>query len=154
MDKILLSISAAAVITVIFRIAMPDERYNKQMRLIISCFFIVVVINMLSNNIELNKIENILKYENNYLDFDDTYKRQTADEIANNMRVDLYERLNQEKINPEKIYIDVNISENDSISISKIKLVFVDMKTDEAERAVKIAGEFYGNKIIVELEEQ
>ena len=55
--------------------------------------------------------------------------------------------LDKNGIKPEKIYVDVNISENNCISISKIKLVFVDVHTFEAERAVSIAEEMCGHEI-------
>ncbi len=154
MNSILLSISAAAIVTAVFRIMTPEDKYGKQIKLIISCFFIVVVMNIFSDNINFFEISEILNSENVYSDFEDVFRKQTADEVANSLRTGLYQKFAEEGIEPEKIYIDVNISENDCISISKIKLVFGDANTCEAERAVSIADKFCGYEITVELEEQ
>ena len=61
--------------------------------------------------------------------------------------------MEKEHIKPDKIYIDINISDKSSISISKIRLVFPDTDTPEAERAVEIAEIITGNEISIELEE-
>lgn len=154
MSNILLSISAAAIVTAVFRMMSPEEKYGKQIKLIISCFFIIVVLNAFSSNFNFTKLDEILNIESIYIDYDNIFKKQTIDETANNLKLRLYEQLDKNGIKPEKIYVDVNISENNCISISKIKLVFVDVHTFEAERAVSIAEEMCGHEITVELEEQ
>jgi len=73
--------------------------------------------------------------------------------ILNNRIRKRKNKLEKEKIYPEKIYIDINISENNSISISKIRLVFPDINSHSAERAVEITTECTGNEIEVVTEE-
>lgn len=153
MNDSLLSICVAAIITSVFRMLVPDERAGKQIRLIISCFFIVTVVNLLGNFDGFDSVKEIFEIETNYNDYTVVYEKQTADETANALRKRIYSELEKEKIYPEKIYIDINISENDSISISKIRLVFTDKNSHSAERAVKITTECTGNEIEVVTEE-
>ncbi len=154
MNDILLNISAAAIITAVFKMLVPDERHGKQINLLISCFFIVSVINIFKSNSDLIKLNDLFQIDTSYADYSVIVEKQTADETANALRARLYAELEKENISPEKIYIDINISESGSISISKIRLVFPDISTQEAERAVDITGECVGYEITVELEEQ
>lgn len=154
MTKILLDVSVAAIITAILKIMVPGDKYRDQIKLLISCFFIVTTINSLTNNINIVEINNIFETKSSYNDYSKILEEQTADETANVLRKKLITELEKENIKPEKIYIDVNISEKYGISISKIKLVFEDTNTFAAERAVDITEKYTGNEIIVELEEQ
>ncbi len=153
MNDSLLSICVAAIITSVFRMLVPDERAGKQIRLIISCFFIVTAVNLLNNFDSFDSVKEILETETNYNDYNVVYEKQTADETANALRKRIYSELEKEKIYPEKIYIDINISESNSISISKIRLVFTDKNSHAAERAVEITEECTGNEIEVVTEE-
>ncbi len=154
MNDILINICIAAIITSIFKILIPGETHKEQLRLVISCFFIITIMNMFMNNTEFAEIKEIFETKAIYNDYRQDYEKQTADELANNLRKQLFSELEKENIIPEKIYIDINISDNSSISISTIRLVFPDKNTYEAERAVKIAEYYTGNEIKVELEEQ
>lgn len=154
MNEILIEISVAAIITSIFKILIPGEHNKDQMRLIISCFFIITIINIFTENININEIKDIFKTEITYNDYSVDFERQTAERTADNLRNKLLAELKKEGIEPEKIYIDINISDNSSISISKIRLVFPDVNTSEAERAVTLAEKYTGNEITIVLEEQ
>lgn len=153
MNSWLFSISAAAIITAIFKMLVPDDRMGKQVRLLISCFFIVTVINLFSDFTGFESIKEILSLDKSYNDYSVIYEKQTADETANLLRKRIYNELEKENIHPEKIYIDINISENKSISISEIRLVFKDKNSKEAERAVEITEKLTQNEIKAVAEE-
>ena len=117
MTKILLDVSVAAIITAILKIMIPGDKYRDQIKLLISCFFIVTIINSLTNNINVVEINNIFETKSSYNDYSKILEEQTADETANALRKKLITELEKENIKPEKIYIDVNISEKYGISI-------------------------------------
>ena len=152
MNNSIFEISVIAVITAIFKMLVPEERQGKQIKLLISCFFIVTVLNLFDNFPELNIIDEFVNTGIKYNDYSVIYEKQTADEIANQLRKKIFNELKKVDIHPEKIYIDINISESSSISISKIRLVFTDKNSYEAERAVKITEMFTGYEILVEAE--
>jgi len=153
MNNILLNISITAIITAVFKLLIPEERCGKQIKLLISCFFIVTVINALNDNSILINLKNIVNSETSYNDYSITFEKQTADETANILREKIKNKLSEENIFPEKIYIDINISQSKSISINEIRLVFDDLTSESAERAVRITEECVDNEIKVSLEE-
>ena len=153
MNNILLDISITAIITAVFKLLVPEEQCGKQIKLLISCFFIVMVMNVLRDNSFLIDFESIINSETNYNDYSVTFERQTADETANQLRKQIKAHLSSENIFPQKIYIDINILEGNSISISEIRLVFDDITDEKAERAVRMTEECVGDEIKVTLEE-
>ena len=153
MNDVLIEISAAAIITAIFKILVPSETHKEQIKLIISCFFIITAINIVTDNIDVSEIKDIFITEISYNDYSVDFERQTAEKTADNLRSKLLAEMEKEQIKPDKIYIDINISDKTSISISKIRLVFTDKNSHSAERAVKITTECTGNEIEVVTEE-
>lgn len=153
MNEILLNISITAIITAVFRLLVPDERQGKQIRLLLSCFFIISVLSIFKNDVSIGEIKDIFSIDTSYNNYDITLRKQTADEAANELRSRIKSELKKENIEPEKIYIDINISEYSSISFNEIRLVFNDVSSEAAERAVKITEKCVGNEIRVSLEE-
>lgn len=153
MNEILLNISITAIITAVFRLIVPDERQGKQIRLLLSCFFIISVLSIFKNDVSIGEIKDIFSIDTSYNNYDITLRKQTADEAANELRRRIKSELKKENIEPEKIYIDINISEYSSISFNEIRLVFNDVSSEAAERAVKITEKCIGNEIRVSLEE-
>lgn len=153
MNNFLFNISAAAIITTVFKLLSPEERYGRQIKLLISCFFIVTIISFFRNSTEFIDFSNIIDTKAPYNDYTVTFEKHTANETANNLRQKIKEHLLEENIIPEKIYIDINITDNSSISINEIRLVFDNIYSEAAERAVKITRECVENKIKVTLEE-
>lgn len=153
MNEIFLDICIAAIIVSVFKILAVGKKNSSQIKMIIACFFILSVIDTLKGNISITLIQDMLKTDVKYNDYTDVLTQQTADEIANSLRERITESLEKEKLTAEKIYIDVNISNNSSISINEIKLVFKDIESTEAKRAVMIVKECTGNEIKVSLEE-
>lgn len=153
MNEILLNICITAVLVSVFKTLIPDERKAKPIRLLLSCFFIIVVFNSVKGNMHLDLLGDLPEINTDYNDYSVEFSRQTAEEAANELREKIRETLCNEGIVPEKIYIDINISENSSISFNEIRLVFDDISAESAERAVSITRKIVENEIEVSLEE-
>ncbi len=153
MNEILFNICITAIITTVLKMLVPSERQSKQIKMLISCFFIVSVMGMLRGNEIFGGFSEILASDTAYNDYSVTFARQTADEAANALREQIKTELLKENIIPEKIYIDINISENSSISFNEIRLVFDDASSELAERAVRITESCVNYEIKVSLEE-
>lgn len=153
MGEILINISAAAIITAVFKLLAPEESGGRQIKLLLSCFFIAAVMGSIEKNAPLIDFEGILTTDTSYNDYSCILERQTADEAANALRERIKTELKKENIEPEKIYIDINISEHSSISFNEIRLVFNDASSEAAERAVIITEKCVGNEIKVSIEE-
>ena len=146
MRQMLFSICAAAVITTLYKALIPTERFSAQIKLLISCFFAVTVINAVSGLNAAWDFSDILSADTSYNDYTVQVFGFAEEKTADALRAVIYEKLGEEGIVPEKIYIDVNISDNGSISISDIKLVFgsVSDYAAYAERAVALTKRLAG----------
>lgn len=153
MNEIFFDISITAIVSALFKMIIPGKKNGNQVKMIISCFFILTVINSVKGNITFAGIRDILDTEITVNNYSDVLTEKTADEIANALREKIKAELEKENIEFEKIYIDINISENSSISINEIRLVFKDIATEDAKRAVVITEKCTGDEIKVSLEE-
>ncbi|MBP5603979.1 MAG: hypothetical protein J6X60_00315 [Ruminiclostridium sp.] len=76
-----------------------------------------------------------------------------AEETAKRLKERISDKLAEEKISPEKIYIDINIPDGRSISINEIKLVFGQNDYEiKSERAIVLTKQLVGTKIKVTAE--
>lgn len=153
MNEILLNICLTAIITAVFKTLIPDERSGKQIKLLLSCFFIIAVLNIVKGSTSIDIFGDFPKIDTKYNDYSIVFTKQTAEEAANALRNRIKIVLHKENITPEKIYIDINISDNSSISFNEIRLVFDDILSESAEKAVRITENCVGNEIKVSLEE-
>lgn len=149
----LFRISAAAVLTAVVKALIPSERYEKQFKILLSCFFITAAVGAFREGFSLSDLSDALAAESGYHDYTVQVTRQTADEIAAKLRDGIREALEKENIFPEKIYIDVNISSETNISISEIRLVFKNAGEEEKQRAVRITKGLVGIQTVVTAEE-
>ncbi|MBQ3843120.1 MAG: hypothetical protein II820_10570 [Ruminiclostridium sp.] len=158
MKEMLFSICAAAVITAVYKALIPSDRFSAQVKLLVSCFFAVIVINALSGLNTAWDISDILEADLSYNDYTVQVFGLAEEKTADALRTAIYKKLAEEGAAPEKIYIDVNISDSGTISISEIKLVFGSVSDYDAnaQRAVtitrRIAG--YGTAVTAELAPQ
>lgn len=152
--QMLFSICAAAVITAVYKALIPTDRFSAQIKLLISCFFAVTVINAVSGLNDAWDFSDILGADTSYNDYTVQVFGLAEEKTADALRDAIFEKLAEEGIVPEKIYIDVNISDNGSISISDIKLVFgsVSDYSENAERAVMLTKRLTGAGIGVTAE--
>ncbi len=153
MKEVLVSICVTAIMTAVYRALSPTDKFGAQIKLVISCFFAVTVISAVSGIIPFWDISDILNADTSYNDYSVQLGKLTAEETANSLRRTLTEELAKEGITPEKIYIDVNISDKGSISISEITLVFEQAEYELlAQRAVVLAQRLVGTKTKVTAE--
>ncbi len=153
MREILFQVCAAAVLTAVVKALVPSERYEKQFRLLISCFFIAVVLKAFGSFSSLPALTEIFDSEIPYNDYSVQVSEQTAEEIAGQLRTRLREELEKKNIFPEKIYVGVNILNENNISISEIRLVFKNAAEDEKQRAVSAVKKLVGNQAEVTAED-
>ena len=126
MREAILNICTAAVICGIFRMLVPEKGMSSQIKLLISCFFIISAANAVSGLLGGDLTGYLLTEpeETGFLDLTRETQRMTAEETALRLKAAISEKLAEKNIYPEKIYIDVNITDGKSISISEVKLVF------------------------------
>lgn len=153
MKEILLSVCVTAVMTALYKALAPADKFGAQIKLIVSCFFVVSVINAVGGASGLFDISEIVTSDTSYNDYSVQFEQLTAEETAKRIRDITAEALAAEGIFPKKIYVDINISDKGSISISEIKLVF-DEKDYElySDRAIVLARRTIGTKIKVTAE--
>ena len=153
MKELLVSICVTAVMTGVYKALVPSDKFSAQIKLLVSCFFIVSVINAVSGTVPFWDISDILEADTSYNDYSVQLEKLTAKETADVLRRRISEKLAEENIVPEKIYVDVNISESGSISISEIKLVFIRKEYElHGRRAVVLAKNVTGTGIKVTAE--
>ncbi len=153
MKEVLLSVCVTAILTAVYKTLAPTDKFGAQIKLLTACFFTVSVIGAVDGAVALFDLSDIMNADTSYNDYSVQFTKMTADETANELRRAISEKLAAEGITPENIYIDVNISDKGSISISEIKLVFG--KGDYAvysERAVVLARRLVGTGIKITAE--
>lgn len=153
MKEVLLSACVTAILTAVYKALAPTDKLGSQIKLLAACFFIVSVISAADGAASLFDLSDIMNADTSYNDYSVQFNKMTADETANELRRVISEKLEKENIAPENIYIDVNISDKGSISISEIKLVFG--KEDHAvysERAVALTRQLVGKGIKITAE--
>lgn len=139
--------------TGVYKALVPSDKMSSQVKLLVSCFFMVSVINAVSGAVPFWDISDILDADTSYNDYSVQLEKLTAEETANELRKRISEKLAEENISPEKIYIDVNISDSGSISISEIKLVFIRKEYElHGQRAVVLVKSVTGTKVKVTAE--
>lgn len=86
MREILFQVSAAAVLTAVVKALIPSERYDRQFRLLLSAFFISVAVGAFRGQFSSADLSGALDLSGGYHDYTVQLERQTAEEIAANLR--------------------------------------------------------------------
>lgn len=153
MKEVLLSICAASVITAIYKAIAPVGKFGTQIRLLTVCFFILTAVNAVSGLNDAWDLSDITVPDGSYNDYSVQVTQTVASETASVLRRTISEALAEENIFPEKIYIDVNIPDEDRISINEIRLVFDRKEYDlYADRAIVLVRRLTGTAINVTAE--
>ena len=153
MNDILFNISLTAILTGIIKALIPSDKYEKQIRIIISLFFIIVIAGFISRGFNLSFFTEIDSINTGYNDYTSVIYDMTAEETAKNLNNGIKSLLNEKGIYPKKIYIDTNISDNDCISIIEVKLIFRNTETIKKEEAISLVKSLIGYKTEVTVEE-
>lgn len=149
----LFNISITAILTGIIKALIPSDKYEKQIRIIISLFFIIVIAGFISRGFNLSFFTEIDSINTGYNDYTSVIYDMTAEETAKNLNNGIKSLLNEKGMYPKKIYIDTNISDNDCISIIEVKLIFRNMEDVDEEEAVRLVKSLVGYKTEVTVEE-
>ena len=153
MNEILFSICVTALITALYKALVPSDKMSSQIKLLVSCFFVLSVMSVIRGGTDIGELTDIVSIDTSYNDYSAELEEMTAYETANSLKRVIGERLSEAGITPEKIYIDVNITDNGSISISEVKLVFdTDGYEQFSQRAVFLTKQITGTKIKVTAE--
>ncbi|MCL2693625.1 MAG: stage III sporulation protein AF [Oscillospiraceae bacterium] len=126
MREILLNICIVAVAAALFKMLVPDNSFKKQIGFLISCFFITSVVSFVtSGRHEFGGLSDIadVTIEGGFTDFTEQTLAQRKQAIAGELSSRVRQTLEENGIEPVKIYVIVNISGLYSISINEIKLV-------------------------------
>lgn len=153
MNDMLFNISVTAILTGIVKALIPSEKYEKNIRIVISLFFIIVTISLFSKGFDLSFITEIDSIKSGYNDYSSVIYDMTTEETAKNLNKGIRSLLNEREIYPEKIYIDTNISDNDCISIIEVKLIFRNTETIKKEEVISLVKSLVGYKTEVTVEE-
>lgn len=137
--KFLSTICIAAICTALFRMLVPENKYAKQISLLIAAVFLLTGITAVTGA-ELDLEPRDYKFSEN-----DNFAGMTADvsenmqkKICKDMSDKLYKLLGEHKIYPEEIHVIVNISGLYSINITQVKLVFGEGERAAAEAAAEL----------------
>ena len=153
MNDMLFNISITAILTGIIKALIPSDKYEKQIRIIISLFFIIVIAGFISRGFNLSFFTEIDSINTGYNDYTSVIYDMTAEETAKNLNNGIKSLLNEKGMYPKKIYIDTNILDNDCISIIEVKLIFRNMEDVDEEEAVRLVKSLVGYKTEVTVEE-
>ncbi len=153
MNDMLFNISITAILTGIIKALMPSEKFEKQLRLIISLFFIIVTTGIFSKGFDLSFLNGDESFNCEYNDYTSVIYDMTAEETAKNLNKGIRSLLNEKGIYPEKIYIDTNISDNDCISIIEVRLIFRNTEEINEGEAIRLVKSLVGYKTEVTVEE-
>lgn len=123
--QFLITICVAAIAAALFRILVPENKYSKQMSLLIAGVFLLTGITALSGaelNLDISSFQAAADEQIN--DFSSEVNDSLKDEICGKMEEKVRNLLAKSEIYPEQIHIIVNISGLYGISISEVKVMF------------------------------
>ncbi len=137
--KFLTTVCAAAIVSALVRLLVPENKFTKQLSLLIAGVFLLICVNAFTGA-ELNLDIGVLPYEetDEYISFSGSVNEELKNKICAEMSERIKNLLKENGIEPEEIHIIVNISGLYSISISRVELVFPKERHAEAEKALKL----------------
>lgn len=139
--QFLSTVCMAAIASALFRMLVPEERFAKQLSLLIAGLFILAGVNAVKScDLSIDKLQYSYEDSVDYIGFSGDINRELQKKICGEMSDKLYAMLNAEGIYPEEIHVIVNISGLYSISITQVKLVFDESQRSAAEAAEKLVS--------------
>lgn len=120
----LTSICIAAIATALFRLLVPENKFSKQLSLLIACVFLLTGITAASGA-EFNLEDSVEIGENaDFIRFSEQVDGELKQKICRNMEEKICALLGENGLFPEEVHIIVNISGLYGISISEVKVMF------------------------------
>ena len=139
--QFLSTVCMAAIASALFRMLIPENKYAKQISLLMAGLFILAGVNAV-RGADIIFDDGQYSYEDSvdYIGFSGDINRELQKKISAEMSDKVYSLLNQHGIYPEEVHIAVNISGLYSISITQVKLVFDESQRSAAEAAEKLVS--------------
>ena len=140
--RFLSTVCLAAICMAVFRLLIPENKFQKQISLLIMCVFFLTSISAFGN-IEINLDEDAfdLGVNTDYITFSEKVNGDIRKKICSDMENKVRDLLKEHEIYPDEIHIIVNISGLYSIDITQVKLVFSAEDRAAAEAAAEILAE-------------
>ena len=140
--QFLSTVCMAAIASALFRLMVPENRFAKQISLLIAGLFLLAGINAV-RGAEFSLDSTQYSYEDSadYIGFSGDVNRELQKKVCSEMSDKLYSLLNSHEIYPEEIHIIVNISGLYSISITQVELVFDESRRSEATAAEELLSQ-------------
>lgn len=154
--EFLSSVCIAAIAAALFRMLVPENKFTKQISLLIVCVFLLTGLTALTSaEFDINADAYDLGVSEEYIGFSGEVNKSLQKKICSDMSEKLYSLLNENGIYPEEIHIIVNISSLYSIDITQVKLVFGAGGQAAAEAAAELlARELAGDiEVVTEVKE-
>lgn len=127
------------IVITLFSTLYPSQKFAKQMKIIFSLIFLLSIIKPVVNGkLDFPDIgEAVSASTDYYREISDNTDEYFILAIESNISTTLTAELQAQNIYPEEIQTSINISENNSISISEVRIVLNDMTySDEAKRCI------------------
>ncbi|MCL2755422.1 MAG: hypothetical protein FWD35_06890 [Oscillospiraceae bacterium] len=158
MREVLLNICLISVALSLFKMLLPETAAKKQVHFLLACFFLSALVTLFTNgradlagglDAGAFKLEEIP-----YVDFAQELEaaqiNAVSREAARETRYRVAEVLAKQNIFPQQIIASVNISDDHSISISEVRLVYPNLDLfEEMTAAVHITQKEVGDKVLV-----
>ncbi len=123
--RFLSTVCVAAICMAVFKMLIPENKFKKQLSVLIACVFLLTGITAASGaEIDLDEDSFDLGVNTDYISFSGEVNEELKKRICDDMRDKLKNLLNENEIYPDEIHIIVNISGLYSIDITQVELVF------------------------------
>lgn len=137
--QFLSTVCMAAIASALFRMLIPENKYAKQISLLMAGLFILAGVNAVRGaDIVFDAGQYNCEDSADYIGFSGDINRELQKKICTEMSDKVYSLLNEHGICPEEVHIAVNISGLYSISITQVELVFSGGQRSAAEAAEKL----------------
>lgn len=137
--EFLSSVCIAAVAAALFRMIVPENKFSKQISLLIACVFLLTGITALSGaEFDISADAYDIGVSEDYIGFSGEVNKSLQKKVCTDMSDKLYALLNENGIYPGEIHVIVNISGLYSIDITQVKLVFGAGQQAAAEAAAEL----------------
>lgn len=140
--QFLSTVCMAAIASALFRMLVPENRFAKQISLLIAGLFVLAGVNAVKGaDLSFDKTQYSYEDDAGYIGFSGDINRELQKKICSEMSDKLYTLMNSHGIYPEEIHVIVNISGLYSISITQVKLVFEESRRSEAAAAEELLSQ-------------
>ena len=147
--KFLTTLCMAALSCAIFRMLVPENKFSKQISLLIAAVFLLTGITALSNaEFDIDTEKYRIRTEEYGTEISSNVNGALRERVCREMSDKIYALLNEREIFPQEIHVIVNISGLYSIDITQVELVF----TGGEQAAAKEAAEFLAGELSPKIE--